>query len=707
MALRARIPLWALPLATALLLAAAGLWLRDHLERSLEQRLEQTLRTLLDADVTALELWLDGQERAAETLIQDPALRALALALIERGERDGASADALRAAREQALLREHFGMSVSAYGWSDFMLAGAGGRIVAAGIDAPIGFELAPEYAPFTARVLAGETLVSKPMWFPPPSVGHVEPGLPRAAAMWAATPVRDETGVVLGALAFRIAPERDFTRILQVARLGETGETFAFDESGTLLTASRLEDELRRLGLLPAGTGSVLMLRLADPGRDLREPGGAAAPGASLPLTRMAAAAVAGQPGVDVDGYRDVRGVEVVGAWRWLPRHGFGVAFEADATEAYRAEVVLRRGFAAATALLLAAAGGIALSSRVVYGLQRSERRARRIGQYTLLEKLGEGGMGAVYRVRHALLRRPTALKLIRPDQVSAATVARFECEVQLTAELTHPCTIAIYDYGRTPDGVFYYAMEYLDGITLERLVRSDGPQPERRVVHLLEQICGSLAEAHAKELIHRDVKPANLMLCQRGGLCDVVKVLDFGLVKDLDAPGGVALTAAQTITGTPATLAPEAILHPEAVDERSDVYSIGAVAYALLTGEDVFPGEGAVEVMGKHLHVEPEPPSKRLGRAIDAELESLVLRCLAKSPDGRPCGAQALVAELDGVRARVGEWTAAEASGWWRARGDAIRRAAAPARRGSTDPTVQIDWEARLRSGGAPAGA
>jgi serine/threonine protein kinase len=347
------------------------------------------------------------------------------------------------------------------------------------------------------------------------------------------------------------------------------------------------------------------------------------------------------------VDGYRDYRGVSVVGAWQWLPDWGIGVVTEIDRDEAYATLAVVRRGFGLLTAGLLLLAAASALSSRRIISLQAEVERAERLGQYTLEDKIGEGGMGAVYRARHAFLRRPTAIKLIRSGLVDPETLARFEREVQLTGQLTHPNTIAIYDYGRTPDGIFYYAMEYLPGLPLDQVIQGDGPQPEHRVVHLLKQICASLAEAHQAGLVHRDVKPANTMLCQRGGIYDVVKVLDFGLVKELGSGGDV--TGTGLVVGTPLYMAPESAAGAQHVGPPSDVYAVGAVAYALVTGRQVFTGNSGVEIIGHHLHSAPVPPSERIGHPIDAFLERLILACLAKRPEDRPADAGAVLQEIE----------------------------------------------------------
>src|SRR5690606_16769706 len=214
----------------------------------------------------------------------------------------------------------------------------------------------------------------------------------------------------------------------------------------------------------------------------------------------------------------------------------------------------------------------------------------------------------------------------------------------------LTHPNTVTVFDYGRTTEGVFYYAMELLEGASLDEIVKVDGPQPEERVIHLLEQAAASLAEAHGAGLVHRDIKPANILVVDRAGISDLVKVVDFGLVKDVSSKGDgnatteAALTMAGSITGTPLYIAPETLTAPDSADGRADLYALGAVGYWLLTGTHVVGGNSVVEVCAHHLHSTPEPPSARLGVPVAEDLEALIVACLAKRVDDRPASAQAL---------------------------------------------------------------
>jgi serine/threonine-protein kinase len=294
-------------------------------------------------------------------------------------------------------------------------------------------------------------------------------------------------------------------------------------------------------------------------------------------------------------------------------------------------------------------------------------------------------------------MLRRPTAIKLLPPQKFGARSVARFEREVQLTARLTHPNTIRIFDYGRTPDGIFYYAMEYLDGANLADVVDEGGPMPPARVIHILDQVAGALAEAHGIGLIHRDIKPANIFLTEQGGIPDVAKVLDFGLVKQVGETGPDPLTQADTLTGTPLYMAPEAITSPDLIDARTDLYALGAVGYYLLTGHDVFTGRTVVEVCSHHLHSMPVPPSERLGTAVDADLEELILRCLEKDPAERPPDSRSLQRALRACRA-ARSWSEEDARHWLEAHARSLKARRSRNVANSFPATIDIDLGRRL---------
>jgi hypothetical protein len=283
-----------------------------------------------------------------------------------------------------------------------------------------------------------------------------------------------------------------------------------------------------------------------------------------------------------------------------------------------------------------VAVIGGVFIVSKTFYGLRSVVERAVQLGQYIVHEKIGEGGMGSVYRASHSMLKRPTAIKLIAPDRGGDEAIARFEREVMAASRLTHPNNVAIYDFGRTRGGVFYYAMELLDGEDLARLVDREGPQTERRTIHILQQLSSALAEAHSAGLVHRDVKPENIMLCTRGNVRDFVKVLDFGLVKDVAAD--VKLTDDRALAGTPLYMAPESILSPETVGPAADSYAFGCVAFFLLTGKPPFPGDNLVQVCADHIHRVPDAPSAHAPSPVSPPLDALVLRCLAKTPQERP---------------------------------------------------------------------
>ncbi len=312
-------------------------------------------------------------------------------------------------------------------------------------------------------------------------------------------------------------------------------------------------------------------------------------------------------------------------------------------------------------------------LPAKIIHGLGRQVRQAKQLGAYKLGEQIGRGGMGEVYHAEHRLLARPAAIKLIRPEVLTAGStlaqhvaVERFKREAQAAAQLRSPHTIELYDFGVAEDGTFYYVMELLDGVGFEDLVKRWGPIPPERAAELVRQACESLAEAHARGLIHRDIKPSNIHTCRMGMSVDYVKVLDFGLVKHDQSSEQTMLTQPHMTTGTPAFMAPELAMGERSADRQVDVYALGCVLYWLLTGELVFEADNPIKMMHKHISDTPVAPSQRTELGIPPELDELVLECLAKAPQDRPAGAYALAQRLEGIQF-PDRWTNMRARQWW----------------------------------------
>lgn len=692
-----------MPLVTAAAVAVAGFFIYQRIEVSLHRLLGDQLRTILSADVEALRLWVEQQRVDAENATHDGRIRQ-AMAELATLSAEGASADELLVSPPQSQLRSLLAPDLDQRR-IDYVVLSPRGEIVAAYLTEQIGSDALARLL-FVRKALAGDAVVSAP--FPshiglPDDDGVGDVGAP---TMFSAAPIRGDRGEVLGVLAFRIRPEADFTRILRLARMGRSGETYAFDRDGRMVSDSRFEPQLRRIGLLPPNGDetSSFNVHIRDPGVNLvgrRKP--APKNPESWPLTRMAKDAIAGNTGYDTAGYADYRGVPVVGAWTWVPELEIGVATEVDVAEAYRPLLVVRNSFRLLIGLTLVIAAANIFVARRAARLERRIEEAEHLGQYELERKIGEGGMGAVYLARHALLQRPTAVKVLSREASGPESLERFEREVQVTAGLSHPNTIAIYDFGHTPEGVFYYAMEFLEGVTLDRCIEVAGPFDEARLIYVLKQACGSLAEAHRAGLLHRDIKPANMILGERGGVYDFLKVLDFGLVRPIEHTGEVGLTNVNSLTGTPLFLSPELIEAPEEVDARSDVYQLGAVAYYMLTGAHVFEGANIFEVCAHHLYAEPETPEQRVGRDFSQNLSALVMSCLAKDRDQRPADAGELLEALRTLQAEGG-WSQGEARAWWDRWSDDLHAAPPGARTlpgesvGTNPPEVRIDLGARV---------
>jgi len=724
---------WILPLSLAGLVALTGWWGNVRLRDTIDGQLKAQLTATLNANVTALGIWTTNQTRLATSLAEDPALRTLASKILQSPPAAGRN---VAPSPELEQFDNDLRLRLPQLGYENAQLVNTNFQVVATSRVAPggggrpfgtnfPGFNFAgmtnfprPLFSgmmgnmpvsdahtnKFAELFESGEPVIitpfkpDMPAWGrgrrggrggfgsrtnglrgifgrPPPSfAGQSRRG--DRTLMQVAAPIWNQTDIIVGALALIINPDNEFSKILSVQKVGNSGETYAFDQTGLMISHSRFDEQLKDLGLLErtnansTNVSSALNLRLHDPGGDLTK---GFRPNSATPtnlLMSLVASAVEGEETVQLEPSRDYRGVPVVGASLWLPQFGFGVATQMDADEAYRPLRILQGVFLVLILCLLLCATGLFVFSNLTWRrrLSEAELKLKQLGQYTLEEKIGEGGMGVVYRARHALLRRDTAVKLLLPDRADPASVARFEKEVQLTCQLTHPNTIQVYDYGHTPEGIFYYAMEFLRGLNLHELVARYGPQPESRVIHILAQVCDSLAEAHAVGLIHRDIKPANVFLCSRGGVPDCVKVLDFGLVREFraDDPQRRSFTKDDVIEGTPWFTPPEAITGSGRIDPRSDLYAVGALAYFLLTGQYIFDAETVPEIHDKQLASIPIPPRQRTSNPISREMEQIILRCLEKDATLRPQSADELKTLLL-TCAAAADWKPEARLAWW----------------------------------------
>ena len=611
------IPAWATAVffASAALIAL-GYWTYRAVEGSLRDLRAESMKNLLDSEVNALRVWVGEEIADVQRIADDPRMRDAVVALLQRP----ACAGPARAKLEEAIrpvLREA--------GEAHFNIVSPEGKLLATRFADYCGLELSPAFREELKPVFAGESRFLRPrrdaerVAAPP----RLREGAPFA---WIATPLRGGRGEVIAALSIAQPVDGVFDSILRSARPGENGDAFAFDSQGRLLTAQRFGEE--------------------------------------TPLF--------GKPeGVVLHPYVSHRGAEVIGARRWLPEYSMGVGLEMQAQAAYAPLRYLNIAFGVVFGALVIAV--FAALASAWSAMRLAGASGRRLGAYRLGKTIGEGGMANVYLAQHDLLKRPTAVKLLKPARATDEMIARFEREVQLASSLSHPNTVEIFDYGRTRDGLFYYAMEYLDGMTVSELLQRQSPLPAApaplpvaRAVHILRQVCAALAEAHARDIVHRDIKPENIMVCRYGGVYDFVKILDFGLVKHISEKHSRDLTRTLRILGTPLYMAPERLKNPADVDARADIYAVGALAFLMLTGKKLFESADDLELTTKILNDEPPRVSEAAPQPVPLELDLIVTACVEKKRELRPQRVADLVEALDALAAEQ-RWTQREAQEWW----------------------------------------
>ncbi len=640
-------------LALLLLLAALfgiGVWAYRGVGESLREIRATGLQTLLNTQVGTLEQWIAERRNEAEQLAANAELNAGIVRLASGRTDDGGPV--VDAALGKA----------AAIGVTAVLVIDPRGTILAASETQRTGRTVSPDFLAHLTPVFKGRSTFVRPYSTPGSVAGTRDIG--RA---WVVAPIRAANGGIVAALALGSPADKGFAGLFMAARPGESGEALVFDADGWLLSPSRHAADLQQRGLAPQ-----LVLPDGEPER----------------LTLLAKEAVA-KRGEDGEGillspYPNYLGRDAIGAWRWLREHDIGVAIELEASEAYAPLIYLQIGFGVVLVLIFGVWLSGFLSPATLAGLLRRDGRARQMGPYRLLRQIGEGAISNVYLAQHRMLKRPAAVKVLKMQSTKEEWTARFQREVQLTSSLHHPNTITIYDYGTGPGGEFWYAMEYLEGLSLADLVERYGPVPPARTAFILRQACASLWEAHSCDLVHRDIKPQNIMLCEIRGERDFVKVLDFGLVKQISGDQTRDLTAHMRILGTPLYMSPERIRNPSDADGRADIYALGAVGFFLLTGKRLFDTETEHDLTYHVLHTLPRLASECSPFEVPAELDALIGRCLEKDPAARPQGIAEVASLLDGVLVHK-PWTRSQIDAWWKqnwvSEGDPGRRFTAPA--------------------------
>jgi serine/threonine-protein kinase len=654
----------------ALLLLALGSWAFNGVRDAIARAQVAGLDALLGSVVRGLDVWSHDRRIGAQRLAELPfvvrASQKLALA----------ARDSTTAACGLPELEELHRLLPTEYASEEkvgYMLLDREGRVFATSQPIPCGTRMRSDaFRIRVDRAVDGAVQFVRPQ--PDPTLGYTLPGETVVPMAWVLAPVRSPGGAVAAVLAIGSRADREFSRLFLAGRSTPTTDLYAFSEDGALLVPARLAADLIEAGHATErnGTAGVFTVAVRDPGVDLLDGHVPAGEAAARPLTQAAARAVAvrGTPGEDIQRgtleqpYRNYAGREVVGAWRWLPEYDLGVAAERSTAEAFAAMRYLQVSFAVIAGFIVLSLLAALTSGMSIARLRKQFGQLQKLGSYTLERPLSEGGMATIYLARHALLKRRTAIKVLKKTIGTDEFAHRFEREVQLVSQLRHPNTVQIYDFGRTSDGQPYYVMEYIEGVTLTGLVEHSGPVPPGRVIHILRQIAAALREAHSVGLVHRDVKPDNVMLCRRGE-DDFVKLLDFGLVKDVLRDETRDVTKQIRILGTPRFMSPERILNPSDVDARADVYAMGAVGFYLLTGHHAFEGEDSQDIANQVLHA-PAPRVSASVPSVPEALDALVAACLEKDRGKRPASAEAVIEALDRLSTRL-SWTQRDAEAWW----------------------------------------
>lgn len=621
------------------LVVLAGLALIGHrgIQMTRNGQFMDRLMDSLNANAQAAGIWAGEQLNSARLLANDVQLRGLLeeLSEIASGEIEASQPLWEEESRDrlQELLQPFSEENEAAFA---LCFKNQDGILIA---ESPqwIGRRAAPETFSQIGAVFGGRT-----------SLIQLSPAADSATGQgdfYAIAPIRSDSEEIIAAIGVRQSNARAWARLLNVARAGASWRNFAFDSRGRLIaeSSSYNDESLLRLGVSRNQFPRLLLGDSGDP--------------STFQSTRMK---------VKLRPYRDYRGTNVIGAWRWLPEYGFGLAVEADASEAFAPWRQLEMGAGVLLLVLAFSIFGALFCAFAIARAPAAASRPRDSEQYSLVEKTGERGFAEIYLAKHPLLLKPVSMLILNPDVLTPGSMKRLERDAAIASQLTHPNTAEIYDFGKTPFGGFFCVTEHAAGFSFEEWRQRDEALLPERVIYILRQVCESLSEAHAAGLFHRSIKPSSLTLCRRGGKCDFVKVLDYGLSVDLPEDQSYEITSPFLLKSDLVFVAPEGIRSLLDMDARADIYSLGAVAYYLLTGKHLFELTNNLDLQVKIVNERPTPLSEAASQKISKELEELITACLNKDPLHRPQDVVEVLNTLNALQSHL-PWSEAQARECW----------------------------------------
>ncbi len=625
-----------LAIGVALIAAGIALWAFLNVQTTVKEARRQYLGGLLATQAELLQFWISARKDDARQWAEDDDLRRLVRDLNAHGSNKP------EARRLQGELLKRLAPALEDRNLTLANIVAPDGVLLASLLPHNTGRKLAPAFREWLAPVFRGEQAFIGPVF---ESERFLDPGAANAdtAIAWASAPVRDEAGRVIAALCLGRYAARGFARRLEVTRPGATGEAYAFDAAGKMVSNSRFDERLRVAGLIASGQTALGRVMLHEPAGGQGILAAASQP-TELAARALQAVAVQGgdKQGILLTPYRNYLGDSVIGAWQWLDEHRLGVAVEVGEAEAYKPIAILNTQLAVMVLTLAVALFLGPLLPGILWRRVVPVKSGQTVGAYCLERKLGEGGMAEVFLGRHERLGRPAAVKIVKGGQREEIQ-QRFEREARLLASLRHPDIAAVYEIGSVEDGRPYYAMEYFEGEPIDRIVARDGPMDEKLACEALIRLCGILQHANDHGVLHRDVKPENLLLARDADGAPVLKLIDFGLAKALDPAEHDRLTQEVSLLGTLGYLAPERIRDPADADIRGEVYAVGAIGYFLLTGEEWLPSlESAAP--------EEAPPVGARRPLTTPGLEAVIAKALRYRKSARWENCKAMVEALAG---------------------------------------------------------